>query len=225
MILDAIGDAQRICNIGAGTGSYEPLDREVVAVEPSLTMIRQRFQKSNVVRAVAEQLPFQDQTFDVALAILTVHHWDHPEAGLHEMIRVARRQVVLTLDPEQVDKHWLVRDYLPELGELEQSRAFPITSFCRELDTIDVRIVTITEDCRDGFEGAYWKRPAMYLDPSVRASMSSFSMLPARRVDDALERLRRDLKDGTWQRKHRDLLDKREIDLGYRLIVAENSVS
>jgi hypothetical protein len=38
----ALGDARTVLNVGAGSGSYEPTDRQVVAVEPSRAMIDQR---------------------------------------------------------------------------------------------------------------------------------------------------------------------------------------
>jgi hypothetical protein len=45
-ILEALGEATSVVNVGAGAGSYEPTDRFVVGVEPSATMIRQRAQGS-----------------------------------------------------------------------------------------------------------------------------------------------------------------------------------
>jgi ubiquinone/menaquinone biosynthesis C-methylase UbiE len=99
LIDGALGDARTVVNVGAGTGSYEPTDRTVVAVEPSGVMIGQRSPGSApAVRAVAESLPFADRSFDAALAVLTVHHWTDAAAGLAEMARVAGRVVVLTFD-------------------------------------------------------------------------------------------------------------------------------
>lgn len=220
LIRDAIGAATSVCNVGAGTGSYEPCDSDVVAVEPSLTMIRQRPNQANVVQAVAEHLPFRDKAFDVAMTILSVHHWQDPIAGLREMVRIAPRQVVFTFDARFVNNLWLARDYLPEMSELERKRALPMAIFVRELVNVEIRTVLVPHDCRDGFQGAYWRRPEMYLDASIRSSMSSFSKIPEKRVQIAMERLRCDLADGTWHEKHRELLNKQEIDLGYRLIVA-----
>ncbi len=41
-INEALGQAATVLNVGAGTGSYEPVDRYVVAVEPSAAMRAQR---------------------------------------------------------------------------------------------------------------------------------------------------------------------------------------
>ena len=81
-ILDALGDADSIVNVGAGAGAYEPVGRSLVAVEPSWQMIRQRPHASSVVQASAEALPFPAATFDSALAVLTVHHWPDRVHGL-----------------------------------------------------------------------------------------------------------------------------------------------
>src|SRR5213080_3031339 len=86
----ALGDARTILNVGAGTGSYEPSDREVLAVEPSAVMRAQRpANAAPCVAAAAERLPFADKSFDAAMAIATIHHWQDPTAGLREMRRVA----------------------------------------------------------------------------------------------------------------------------------------
>jgi ubiquinone/menaquinone biosynthesis C-methylase UbiE len=96
-IRDALGDARTVLNVGAGTGSYEPADRDVTAVEPSAVMREQRPPGSaRCVAATAESLPFEDHSFDVALAVSTVHHWADPMAGLREMRRVAH-QVVMSV--------------------------------------------------------------------------------------------------------------------------------
>src|SRR6202171_2781614 len=95
----ALGDAQTVLNVGAGTGSYEPPGRDVTAVEPSALMRAQRPTGAvPYVAAVAESLPFEDQSFDVAMAFSTVHHWQDPIAGLREMRRVARRVVGFPID-------------------------------------------------------------------------------------------------------------------------------
>ena len=92
LIEDALGDARSAINVGAGTGSYEPTDREVLAVEPSRTMITQRPRRSApVIRASAEKLPLRDKSFDAALAVNTVQHWTDLRAGLRELRRIARK--------------------------------------------------------------------------------------------------------------------------------------
>lgn len=221
VIQTALGDARTIVNIGAGTGSYEPADRTVVAVEPSRVMIAQRPASSApVIQGSAEHLPFADKEFDVALAILTVHHWSDQRKGLSEMRRVAGKQIVLTWDPDH-PRFWLVQDYFPDLLEIDR-RIFPRLAAIRELlGNIEVRAVPIPHDCLDGFLGAYWRRPVAYLDDEVRASISGFARLEE--VAPRLERLRADLEDGHWQRKNAELLDLEACDLGYRLIVSRGN--
>ena len=170
-IAGALDGADRIVNVGAGAGSYEPADRCVVAVEPAITMIRQRPEGAGpAIRARAEALPFRDRSFDAALAVLTIHHWSDWRAGLREMLRVSRdRVVLLTWDPES-GGFWLTDDYLPDLL-VADSRHFPTMAALREaLGAIQVDRVPIPWDCTDGFMGAYWRRPHAYLDPQVRGS-------------------------------------------------------
>jgi SAM-dependent methyltransferase len=220
-IVRALNDTETIVNVGAGTGSYEPTDRSVVAVEPAMTMIRQRRAHSApVVQASATELPFRDDGFAGALAILTVHHWPDRARGLDELARVAqRRVVVVTWDPSS-SGFWLVDDYFPEIVDLDR-RIFPtIEDFGRAFGRVDVQPFPIPHDCVDGFMGAYWRRPHAYLDASVRAAISAFAKAEPSRLESGLERLRRDLADGTWERRHAHLLERAELDLGYRIVIA-----
>ena len=83
----ALGDARTIVNVGALTGSYEPPDRHVLAVEPSALMrSRRQPDAAPCLAGCAEDLPFDDQSFDAAIALSTVHHWQDPIAGL-QMLR------------------------------------------------------------------------------------------------------------------------------------------
>jgi SAM-dependent methyltransferase len=216
----ALGDATSVVNVGAGTGNYEPRDRTVVAVEPSEEMIGQRPPgAARVVRARAEELPFADGEFDAAMAVLSDHHWADRPRGLREMRRVAsRRAVVFTFDPDHVDDSWLLRDYLPGFRHLP---GMAIDEIAAHLGAADVRTVPIPADCRDGFLHAYWARPQAYLDPEVRRNISVFARLSAAEVEDTVERLRVDLASGAWEDRNRDILDLAEMDLGYRLVVAE----
>lgn len=216
----ALGQARTVLNVGAGTGSYEPVGRRVVAVEPSWEMIRQRAAGSApVVRAVAESLPFRDAAFDAAVAILTVHHWSNLDAGLTELRRVSRRQVVLTWDQAEVARFWLVAEYLPEIAEHE--RTLPSLTAVREGLDAEVYPVPVPADCVDGFLGAYWRRPAAYLDARVRAAISGIALLDQRVVRSAMVRLRSDLDSGRWYRRHAGLLEADSVDLGYRLLVSD----
>ena len=202
-----------------GAGSYEPLDRQVVAVEPSLTMIRQRRPGIGpVVQASAVDLPFREGAFAAALAVLTVHHWPDRSRGLHELARVARnRIVILTWDPA-TSSFWLIDDYFPEIGEIDRQILPPLEEFRQALGPIEVRPLLVPHDCSDGFLGAYWRRPHEYLDPRVRSAISTFSKIHD--VESGLDRLRRDLEDGSWRQKYGNLLGQSDLDLGYRLVIA-----
>jgi SAM-dependent methyltransferase len=219
-IHDALGDARFVVSVGAGSGSYEPTDRSVVAVEPSRVMIQQRGREgAPVVQSVAEHLPFANATFDAALAVLTVHHWPDAPAGLADLQRVARRQVVVTWDPEVGDRFWMREEYLPVINEREA--ALPtLDAICAALDVRAVVPLPVPWDCTDGFFGAYWRRPEMYLDPAVRSAISALSLLDQETVDRAMAQLSRDLADGTWHNRHADLVALEELDLGYRLVIA-----
>ncbi len=216
----ALGDARTVVNVGAGTGSYEPRDRDVVAVEPSERMIEQRPPGSaRVVRALAEDLPFADGAFDASMAVLTDHHWSDRARGLRELRRVAcRRAVVFTFDPSRVGDSWLVRDFLPGFRALP---GMALEEIAEHLGATEVRAVPVPADCRDGFFHAYWARPHAYLDPAVRGNISVFARRPAAEVDAAVERLRHDLDTGAWAARNAAILEREEMDLGYRLLIAE----
>jgi len=219
-IRSALGTARRICNVGAGAGSYEPGDREVIAVEPSPAMIAQRASRQRVVRARAEALPFTDRAFDAATAFLTLHHWEDLAAGLAELRRVAPLRVVFTFDPERQIDLWLVRDYLPVIQEIELVRSPTIATLCDMLGGAEVSVVPIPWDCSDGFQAAYWRRPERYLDARVRASISTLALLPQTMVDDAMKRLAADLASGAWAERNAELLARDEMDFAYRLLVS-----
>jgi len=220
-IVRALEGTDSVVNVGAGAGSYEPADRFVVAVEPAMTMIRQRRAGSApVVQAVAADLPFRDGGFAVALAILTIHHWPDRARGLDELGRVARRRVVVVTWDPSISDFWLADDYFPGIFEIDR-KIFPtIEDYRRVLGRIDVRPMLIPHDCVDGFMGAYWRRPHAYLDAGVRGAISTFAKMMPSDVEAGLARLRRDLADGTWARRYGHLLDRSEIDLGYRIVVA-----
>jgi len=220
----AVGDARSVLDVGAGTGSYELRAHAVVAVDPSLVMIAQRPPgAAPAVRAIAEALPFRERSFDAAVAILTVHHWNDFRRGIDEMMRVARcRVVVLTWDPDVfASRFWFVRDYLPEALAAEAERGVAtVRDVAAALEGCVVEAVPVPHDCTDGFFGAYWRRPRAYLDPEVRACISACAQLRGETVRPALERLAADLSSGAWERRYGHLRALNEIDLGYRLVTA-----
>lgn len=219
IIRDALGPARSVVNVGAGTGSYEPDDRAVTAVEPSREMIRKRRPNAaEAVQAFADDLPFADKSFDAAMAILTIHHWPDKEAGLREMRRVTRgRIVLLTFDPAH--RPWLT-DYFPELAELDEGQMPQMTDYARWLGTVEITPVPVPHDCVDGFLYAYWRRPAAYLDPCIRSGSSSFWAIGSA-AEAGVQKLKRDLETGAWERRYADLLALDEYDAGYRLVVAD----
>jgi SAM-dependent methyltransferase len=217
-ILRALGNAETVVNVGAGAGSYEPTDRRVVAVEPSAAMIAQRPPGGPpAVQASASDLPFRADGFEAALAILTIHHWPDRARGLRELARVARTRVILlTWDPA-TPAFWLADEYFPRIWAIDRPIFPSIDDLRRVLGPIEVQPLPVPHDCTDGFLGAYWRRPAAYLDAAVRGAMSTFTKFP--NPEPALARLRRDVAEGTWAQRHADLLDRTELDLGYRLVI------
>jgi SAM-dependent methyltransferase len=215
----ALGDATSVVNVGAGTGSYEPAST-ALAVEPSAVMIAQRPAGSApAVRAVAEAMPLRDGAVDAALAVLTVHHWTDLAAGIAELRRVARWRVVLLVWEQPVTGDFWLPEYFPGSGRSTVS--VPLDRLTGLLGGARVEVVPVPHDCVDGFGAAYWRRPEAYLDPVVRAGISSFAREPAERLRAGLERLAADLASGAWHDRYADLLALDELDLGYRLLVAE----
>jgi SAM-dependent methyltransferase len=219
-IHSALG-AGTVVNVGAGSGNYEPADRVVVAVEPSPQMSRQRTRRqARVVRGVAEALPLADGSFDVALAVLTVHHWSDPAAGLREMRRVAARQVVFFFESTRTHEFWAF-DYFPTARSLPTETDTPGERLLRRhLHVTEVLVVPVPHDCIDGFGVAYWARPEAYLDADVQAGMSCLAMLPADELREGAARLRVDLASGAWDRRHGHLRRQDVFDGGYRIASA-----
>ena len=223
LIDQALGDAVSVVNVGAGAGSYEPPGRDVIAVEPSEVMIAQRPSGSApAVQANAEALPFDDDSFDAALAILTLHHWSDVEAGLAEMLRVARRRVVIVgFDADLWSEQWIVRDYLPEIAAWRHLQEPTRARLLAALPPATVETLLCPNDCTDRMFATLWARPEQYLDPRVRAATSVWDQLPPEVSTHALEQLRRDLDSGEWDRRNGHLRTTPELDVGLRLVRAE----
>jgi SAM-dependent methyltransferase len=182
-------------------------------------MIHQRpATAARVVQARAERLPFGDQSFDASMAVLTVHHWSDKAKGLAEMRRVTRGPVVVLTYDSSFRGFWLA-DYIPELVDLDEAQMPGMNEYEQALGAVRISPVPIPHDCADGFLCAYWRRPAAYLDPRIRAAMSSFWALDD--VTEALRKLEDDLASGAWTRRYGELLHLQERDCGYRLVVAD----
>jgi SAM-dependent methyltransferase len=206
LVRRALGPARTVVNVGAGAGSYEPDDLEVTAVEPSAVMRSQRRSDRPAIDAIAEDLPFEDASFDAAMASVTIHQWSDPDKGLREMRRVSRGPVViLTFDPKALDRFWLAH-YAPELIVAERARYPTIEHIGQVLggdtDVLDVRI---PGNCTDGFTEAYYARPESFLDDDVRRSQSAWSFVSEEEATQSVEALRVDVASGEWDRRFGEL--------------------
>lgn len=214
-----LAGARRVLNVGAGIGSYEPSDCEVVALEPSKEMISLRSKlTATVIQGHAEHLPFNDREFDASMAVLTIHHWADLRKGLGEMLRVTEGKIVLLTWVGYGDDFWL-EDYIPEIRGVD-NELFPTVGELDEmLGHTAVETVEVPHDCSDGFMCAYWRRPETYLDAYARNAISTFARIGD--VSDGLRELERDLDSGAWNEKYGDLIDKQSIDLGYRIVARD----
>lgn len=223
-IHEALGDARSVANVGAGAAEYEPVDRWVLAIEPTEHRIARRTRGlTTPIRGHAESLPIPSSSVEAAMACLTLHQWADWRVGVQELRRVARKRVVIfTYDPTHADHFWLLRDYLPELGHLHSRRFPPIEQQCAATgDDVHVKTVAIPHDCDNGLLAAHWRRPQAYLDKQVRAGIPTFQLPGAAQLLDGLDQLAEDLRTGRWQQRNRELLALEQLDLGYRLLATE----
>lgn len=214
-----LSGATRIINIGAGTGSYEPGDVSLVAVEPSQEMIMQRDSSPHdVIQANAESLPFDDKSFTHAMTVLSMHHWENRDLAFKEINRVTSEKfVALTWDPKS-DPFWLTRDYFPEIYQIDLASFPSLDEMSLYFDDVMIQPLQIPHDCIDGFLAAFWKRPDAYLNEKIRQSISSFSKIGD--LSKGLNKLKTDIENGTWAEKNNHLLSKDEFDVGYKIISA-----
>ncbi|MEZ6195380.1 MAG: class I SAM-dependent methyltransferase [Planctomycetota bacterium] len=224
-IAAALGEARTVVNVGAGTGSYEPRDRHVLAIEPSDVMAGQRGRHlAPAVRASAQSLPLRDGAVDAAMSVLSLHHWDeHRERGVREMRRVARGPVVImTCDPSVSERMWLMADYLPEVAELDR-RTFPAPERIAAWLGGRVRIETvpIPRDTPDWMLMAFWAHPERVLDPAARQATSGFARMEPAVVERVVTAVGRDLASGAWDARHGALRRLDHFDAGLRLVVGE----
>ncbi|TIX86689.1 class I SAM-dependent methyltransferase [Rhizobium sp. P44RR-XXIV] len=221
-IRQALGDAATVLNVGAGAGSYEPVDREVTAVEPSASMRAQRPAHLPVaIDGTAENLPFPDQAFDAAMATFTVHQWSNLERGLSEMRRVTRGPVlILSCDPDLLERSWL-HAYAPEMITVEARRYPSMAAIVKGLGgNAEVKAVPIPLNCVDGFGEAYYGRPERMLDPGARLANSAWSFVDPSVGERFAAELGRDLADGSWDRRYGELRTQPFFEGSLRLIIA-----
>jgi SAM-dependent methyltransferase len=221
-IRSAVGDATTVVNVGAGTGSYEPDDCAVIAVEPSAVMLGQRrTEAAPAVRAVAEALPFRDRTFDVAMAVWTIHHWTDLRRGLEEMRRVAGRVVIVTAAATVMNDLWLTKEYWPGMARQRRDDIQPSAVIDVLRATARIEPLPLPHDCTDGIGEAFWAHPEAYLDAQVRAGMSCFQRIDRDEVERGLQHLAADLRSGAWESRYGHLRELDELDCGHRLVVTE----
>jgi SAM-dependent methyltransferase len=216
-----LGDARSVLNVGAGAGSYEPIDREVTAVEPSASMRAQRpAHLPRAIDATAEKLPFPDASFEASMATFTVHQWPDLRAGLLEMRRVTRGPVlILTCDPAELDRSWLAA-YAPEVIAVEARRYPSIASITNALgSSAEVVPIPIPLRCTDGFSEAYYGRPERLLEPGARQANSAWSFVDPSVAARFTADLGRDLANGAWDARYGHLRAEASFDGSLRLIV------
>jgi SAM-dependent methyltransferase len=219
----ALGDAKTILNVGAGAGSYEPADKYVIAVEPSVVMRSQRIKNNKVpaINAKADNLPFDDNSFDASMATVTVHHWPDIDQGLKELRRVTKNQVIImTFDPEQLDNFWNA-DYFPELIEVEKAR-YPTIDFVKKSlgGNCEVIPIPIPFDCSDGFQEAFYGRPEAFLEKEVRLAQSAWGFLKDGLEEQLVKRLSTDLESGAWDKKYGHYRTEPAFTCALRLIIS-----
>ena len=223
----ALGDARTVLNVGAGAGSYEPVDRKVTAIEPSASMRAQRpAHLSEAIDATADALPFDDKSFDAAMASVTVHQWPDLERGLGEMRRVTTGPIaILTFDPVP-PQHWWLMDYAPEVLEVEGRRMPALDRIGAALGGhTEIQTVMIPVDSTDGFGQAFFGRPERLLEPEVRRAMSAWSFVEPAAVSRFETDLRRDLESGAWDEKYGSFRALTEFDGGLRLVISRPATS
>jgi SAM-dependent methyltransferase len=218
---EALGEARTVLNVGAGTGSYEPPDRKVTAVEPSGEMIDQRpADSAPVVQASAEALPFADDSFDAAMAVLTAHHWADLDAGLAEMRRVSRERIVIvTFDHFGLGDLWIPRDYFPEMLGLKRRAGATSGELAKRFPTATVSPIPVPRDCTDLFFAALWARPELLLDEEVLRPMWVWQSISEEARRDGRKRLVADLESGAWDERYGHLREAEELDVGLRLVL------
>jgi SAM-dependent methyltransferase len=218
----ALHNAKTILNVGAGTGSYEPADRYVISVEPSVSMRAQRLssRKNPALIGRADDLPFDDHSFDAATAFLTIHHWPDIKKGLAELRRVTRHQIlIMTFDPDALDIFWNA-EYFPEVINVEKQRYPEVNSLLDMLGgKTEVQEIPVPLDCIDGFQEAFYGRPEAFLDNDVRKAMSAWGFIGEEHQELMVKRLKDDLQSGEWDRKYGYLRTQQTFSGALRLVI------
>jgi len=212
-----------VLNVGAGAGSYEPEDKYVVAVEPSVVMRSQRMNngKAPAIIGTADALPFDENAFDASMAVVTIHHWPDIQKGLKELRRVTKNQIlIMTFDPDALDNFWNAH-YFPELIAVEKARYPTIDFIVQSLGgSCEIKSIPIPLDCLDGFQEAFYGRPEAFLEKQVRLSQSAWGFLPDGVEDRLVKTLADDLQSGNWDKKYGYYRTQPSFTCALRLIIA-----
>jgi ubiquinone/menaquinone biosynthesis C-methylase UbiE len=221
-----------VADLGAGTGNYARALAErgyrIMAVEPSAVMRAQAAVHPGVVwlPAAAEAIPLPDRSVDAVINLLSFHHYADPAGALQEMARIVGEGpiLLLTFDAPLSDRFWFA-DYFPSIWTAAFALFPSLDQLAWQIAVLTDREVTsepfpLPHDLQDLFLGAGWRRPELYLDPTIRANMSAFAAADPERVRAGLTRLAEDLESGRWQHRHGAVLAREAMDLGYRFLVA-----
>ncbi len=227
----------QILDVGAGTGNYSyqlaGYGYQVHALEPSEVMIRQGKNHENLSwhQGTAEDIPFEEETFDGAICILSAHHFQEPARSFQEIRRVLKRNgvvILFTNDPRLCPADFWYQYYFN--GIIRQAYQYhpPLQEFITTLtrifnSTVNVSSFPIPYDLQDGFFFSAWRYPERYLDDEFCRGISSLAVLPEAVLKSYQEKLKQDLNNGFWRQKFGDLLEKPEYDCGYFFLKARRN--
>ncbi len=222
-------------DVGCGTGNYTiPLANtglHFTGIDPSAQMLSAAMEKSSDVHWIsgtAEDLPFNDHSFDGAITTLTVHHWKDREQGLREVSRVLKhgsRFVIFTSSPEQMDGYWL-NHYFPVVmqrgTENMPSASGIIDALYRAgFDEVQTEKYFVKDDLQDFFLQSGKNRPEIYFDEHIQKGISTFASMASKdEIERGLQKLRYDLDHDLFDA----VRNRYENDHGdYMFIVAQKS--
>lgn len=230
LLADAVGGTY--LDVACGTGNYTialaAAGLRMVGVDQSATMIAAASAKSAEVEwhiGDVTALPFETGRFAGAICTLAIHHFADLSVSFRDIRRVMRRGplVLFTATHEQMRRCWLSH-YFPDaiVASIRQMPDLPVVLQHLHSAGFDKAVTEpyeIRPDLQDFFMYSGKHRPQIYLDPKVRAGISTFSRLasPAE-VEAGCGQLARDIASGHIQ----DVIDSYRHDRGdYMFIVAQ----
>ncbi len=201
-------------DIGCGTGNYTIALAEkgvmLHGVDPSAVMLNEAKAKSNAVQwhlGNAEQIPFDNNFFDGAVATLTLHHWDSLEKGFKEIYRVMKpnaKMVFFAAISDLTEKFWL-QHYFPKMlaASIKKEPKFSAVENAVHQAGFKINQIEkyfVQDDLQDQFLYAGKNNPKLYFDPNVRGSISSFAQLSLKdEVEEGLKQLEADIESGAFE--------------------------